>query len=271
MLACMKGRPPEKHVLPKASKLSADAAMPLYHQLFLSLRDDIRSGKLPVGAAVPGELVLAERFGVSRITARRALNDLAAHGYVERRRRAGTRVLPRLVTAPLEGSIDQAVEALLTFGRNTHARVVSVSAVPADQCAAALLKLSDGDAIIRAVRIREMDGMPLGIVVSQVPAAIAGQALTPKSLEGSSILATLAGIGWHAGDATQTISAQSADMETAALLGIDLGAALLRVERLVSDKQGRAFLHTVATYRADRYRVRIDLHDAQLTPVPEAQ
>ena len=67
----------------------------LHRQLFLVLRDQISQGLFADGA-LPGEEALCERFGVSRVTVRRALADLAAQGLVERRHGKGTFVAPNL-------------------------------------------------------------------------------------------------------------------------------------------------------------------------------
>ena len=58
--------------------------MPLYRQLLLVLRDQIHRGALVAGAALPTEHVRCEQYGVSRITVRRALQDLSSGGLVER-------------------------------------------------------------------------------------------------------------------------------------------------------------------------------------------
>ena len=72
--------------------LSSDNRVPLYHQIFLILRSKIFDGQYPLGSYLPGELEIEQIFGVSRITAVRALNELAATGLVVRERGRGTRV-----------------------------------------------------------------------------------------------------------------------------------------------------------------------------------
>ena len=62
----------------------------LHRQLFLVLREEISRGVFGDTGALPKEEALCERFGVSRITVRRALADLAALGLVERRHGRGT-------------------------------------------------------------------------------------------------------------------------------------------------------------------------------------
>ena len=63
---------------PDAHKLlRSDLPTPLYHQMFSLLRDRILSGEIPRGSRIPTEFELATAFGVSRITARRALDEAA--------------------------------------------------------------------------------------------------------------------------------------------------------------------------------------------------
>lgn len=236
-----------------------DAAVPLYHQIFLTLRDEIVGGRRPFGAIVPTEHELAERYAVSRITARRALDELAQHKLVERRRRIGTRVIYRSPTRPIEANIDQAVETLIAFGRNTRVKVIEIGEEAADTDVAAALDLAPGSPVVRAVRVRWLDNEPLGQVVSHVPIALR-HLITPANLTGMPMLALLHREGLAIGGARQTISALVADAPLAAALGIEARAPVLRVERVVTGEDGTPLLLTVASYRADRYRINLNLH-----------
>ena len=70
--------------------MTAGAGVPLHRQLFLVLHDEIASGALAPGDALPTEQTLCDQFGVSRITVRRALADLADAGLIERRQGVGS-------------------------------------------------------------------------------------------------------------------------------------------------------------------------------------
>lgn len=74
----------------KAGPVTAAAGVPLHRQLFLVLHDEIDRGVIAPGEALPTEQTLCDQFGVSRITVRRALADLAAQGYIERRQGVGS-------------------------------------------------------------------------------------------------------------------------------------------------------------------------------------
>src|SRR6202020_3511261 len=74
--------------------VTAGAGVPLHRQLFLVLHDEIARGAIAPGDALPSEQSLCDQFGVSRITVRRALADLAEQGYIERRQGVGSFVRP---------------------------------------------------------------------------------------------------------------------------------------------------------------------------------
>src|ERR1700735_1294906 len=78
--------------------VKADAGVPLHRQLYLVLHDEIARGALAPGDALPTEQALCDQFGVSRITVRRALADLAAQGHIARRAGVGSFVSRRAVT-----------------------------------------------------------------------------------------------------------------------------------------------------------------------------
>jgi GntR family transcriptional regulator len=236
-------------------------AVPLYHQIFLLLRDEIISGRHANGSTMPTEQGLALAHDVSRITARRALDELAQHGFVERRRRTGTRVVYQSPTRPIEADLEQAVESLIAFGRDTQVRVLALATEPATAAVAEQLAIEEGAPVIRAVRVRMIGAEPLGEVVSHVPAAL-GLELSRSDLTRTPMLGLLRDAGHTIGGGHQTISAGVAGDHLAALLAIDVRAPILRIERTVLGADKRPLLFTVASYRADRYRITIDLHAA---------
>lgn len=238
--------------------LDRSAAVPLYHQIFLELRDEILSGRRGFGTPVPTEADLAASYDVSRITARRALDELAQHGLVERRRRVGTTVTFRAPVRAIEANIDQAVDSLLAYGRATAVEVLDIAEEPADAAVAAALRLPEGEPIVRAVRRRSLDGEPIGLIVSHVPGAL-GSLVTREGLLRVPILELLAEAGHKPGAAEQTIAAMSADAMLATALSVEPRFPLLRIARTVANRAGDPILLTHAHYRADRYQIRLDL------------
>ncbi len=238
--------------------IDRDAAVPLYHQIFLELRDEIVGGHRATGSLAPTEQELAAAYSVSRITARRALDELALQRFVERKRRVGTTVIYQPPSRPIEANIDQAVDSLLALGQATKVRLLHLGEEPASFTVADALRLAPGDPVVRAVRVRSLDGAPLGYVVSYVPARLAS-VLTRAGLGATPILGLLEAAGHKPGAAEQTISAISADATLSDALEIEPRAPLLRIARTVFDLTGAPMLLTWAHYRSDRYQIRIDL------------
>src|SRR5258705_3342234 len=94
-------------------KLDDRASSPLYVQLAQKLADAIRDGRYQVDEALPSERVLAESLGLSRVTARKAIDQLVEQGLVVRRRGSGNYIAPKL---------EQALSRLTSFSEELHQR-----------------------------------------------------------------------------------------------------------------------------------------------------
>ena len=240
-------------------RIARGGGIPLYHQIYLALRDEILGGQRGDGAMLPTEHELVAHYGISRITARRALDELAGSGLAERRRRTGTRVTYRAAPAPIEANIDQAVESLIAFGRRTRVEVVAFAREPASAEIAQLLALAPPGIVVRALRLRFLEEAPLGAIESFVPERVAA-GLTGESLTATPLLELIRGAGHAIGGGTQRISAVAADPALADLLQVEPRAAVIRVDRVVRAPDGAPLLATIAQYRGDRYRLAVDLH-----------
>lgn len=235
--------------------------VPLYHQIFLQLREEITSGERSFGSRMPTEQELSAQFGVSRITARRALDELADNGFVERRRRIGTTVRYKSPAKPFRGNIEQALESLLTFGRRTTVRLLELDRVPARAPIDEALEIPEGTEIQRAIRVRWLDDSPVGHFTSFIPVDL-GVDLTEKTVKTTPMLTLIANAGVNIGGATQTISATLADAALSAALKVEIASPLLRVSRTVLDTDGRPVQHILAHFRPDKYQIRLDLGSA---------
>lgn len=210
---------------------------------------------------MPTEQELAENFSVSRITARRALDELAQTHLVERRRRVGTHVIFQPPAKPIEGSIEQAIESLITFGRSTQVKILEMDKVPARAPVSEALQIAVGTPILRVVRVRWLDDLPLSYIISYIPADL-GVEMTRAALKSTPMLSLLEKAGVKIGAATQTISASRADATLANALAVEIGSPILRVNRTVMDTDKRPVQHILAQFRPDRYQIRLDLHSA---------
>src|SRR3546814_8330146 len=125
----------------------------------------VQTCALPIcafGSRLPTEQELSAQFGVSRITARRALDELAAQDFVERKRRVGTTVAFRSPAKPFQGDIDQAVESLLNFGRSTKVKLLEMERMPARAPIDEAKRVEAGTPLLRVCRVRTFDRHPGG-------------------------------------------------------------------------------------------------------------
>jgi GntR family transcriptional regulator len=239
--------------------LRGDLPTPLYHQIFSILRDRIVGGELAHGDQMPTEFELAEAFEVSRITAKRALDELAAEGLVERRRGRGTHVThrhqPKPVAAPLTGLL----ENLEILGEHTEVRMLQFRRAAPSEPVRELFDLDPGEELAHAVRVRTRDGVPFGHYVSWTRTA--HRAFSAENLAKSSRIKLFRRAGIKLAQVEQTLSAALADSILAPRLEVEPGSALLTLERLSYDPEGRLVDLLQIHYRPDqfRYQMRLDL------------
>lgn len=223
--------------------------------IYLLLRDEITRGDLPVGAVLPSELRLADRYGVSRVTVRRALDALEQEGLIDRRAGSGTRVRgPETTGASIAADFATLMPQLVQMGQETTARLMSFAYIRAPAPIADALRLPDGAGVQRAVRVRLIDGAPFSYLTTHVPEAIA-QSFSESDLAVTPLFRLLERAGVQVDHASQSISASLATPEVAAALDVAVGAALIALTRVVFDASGRGVEHLAALYRPDRFRL----------------
>lgn len=229
-------------------------------QVYLIVRDRILSGAFGFGAKLPTENELAEYYGVSRVTVRRALGELARERLIERRRSAGTRVIYRPAPAPMTADISGVLANLADMGRRTAVKLLSFDYVPAAGAAAVAQALDVGpDQLLqRSVRVRAVDRVPFSYLTTHVPESIA-VTFTKQDLASRPLLELLERAGVKVEHARQRISAGLATPDVAQALEVRPGSPLIELVRVVCDQSGRAVEHLHALYRPDRYAFEMDL------------
>lgn len=239
-------------------RLNPSGPVPLYHQIFLIIRNRIYAGNLAAGDRVPGEQDLCDEFGVSRITAKRALNELADAGLVIRERGRGTRVIQRPAVPAVTSSIEGWLENISLMSHSTKAQVLEFGYAAALDDIAAALELAPGSEVQRAVRIRRLDGQPMSYLVTYVPAEI-GRHYTRTDLNSTPLLKLLEKAGVAVASARQSISATIADADIADALECPAGSPLIEVRRIVRDHNDRPVEYIRVLYRPDLYRFEMSM------------
>jgi DNA-binding GntR family transcriptional regulator len=221
---------------------------PLYFQLAQAIEGAITGGDLPAGSRLENELLLAERYGLSRPTVRRAVQELVDKGLLVRKRGVGTQVIQPHVRRPVE--LTSLYEDLARAGETPTTAVLSLERVPAPAEIAAELDLVEGVEIVVLRRLRYSHGEPLALMTNYLPGRFHP---TAEELSERGLYQYLRGQGVHLRVAHQRIGARPARAEEARLLEEPPRAALLTMERTAFDDQGVAVEHGQHAYRASRY------------------
>lgn len=188
----------------------------------------IRSRQWPPGSMIPNEADLAAEFGCARATVNRALRVLAEAGYLDRRRKAGTRVaLNPVRKATLHiPVIREEVEAKGgTYGYALISRETGFPPLPVRS----MLGLSAQDRLLHIRALHLLNGAPYALEDRWAnPLAVPG--LLDVDLERTSANAWLVqNVPYTRG--TLALSAAAADADTARHLGCLEGEALFVIER----------------------------------------
>lgn len=242
--------------------LRSESPTPLYHQIFTLLRERVLRGELVHGAQLPTEFELADSFGVSRITAKRALDQLAAEGLVERRRGKGTHVIHRVEPKPVPSPLTGLLESLEVLAEITQVRVLQFGHATPPEPVRALFGLSPRAQLAHAVRLRLRAQTPFGYYTTWTDTDHPG--FNADSLARSSRIKLFENIGLRLRHVEQVLSAVNADALTAMHLQVEPGTALLSMERRAYDADGRMVDLLNALYRPDQftYRMTMDVQPA---------
>lgn len=143
--------------------------IPFYHQVYLDLKSMIDSGQWGTGHRVPPERELATQYGVSVITIRRALDELAREQRLVRARGRGTFVLPHRIDRDLDEPMSF-TEEMQTRGLDPETRLVAARPESAGESVAAALQLEPGSPTLFLERLRLADGEPLLLEQVHLPA-----------------------------------------------------------------------------------------------------
>lgn len=230
--------------------LQAGGTGPLYMKLRQVLEEAIRSGKLDQGEALPPERDLAELAKVSRVTVRKAVDDLVRDGLLTRRHGSGT-----FVSKPVS-KVQQSLSRLTSFtedmarrGFQTRAEILERGLFHPTTEETVMLGLSAGQQVARINRLRLADETPLAIE----RASISPEFLPEPERVRTSLYEELDRTGSRPVRAIQRISATNVKEPDAGLLGMPVGAAGLSIERVSYLASGRVVEFTRSLYRGDAY------------------
>ena len=220
---------------------------PLYMQVARKLIQDVREGRYRVDQALPSERLLSDQLDISRVTARKAIDQLVDQGLVVRRRGSGNYVAPR-IEQPLS-NLSSFSEQLEQRGYRAGSQWLKRAIVMAAADEQLSLGLSSNTRVARLERLRLADDVVMAYEVSVIPATILPR---PEGV-GDSLYAHLDKTGHMPVRALQHIRAMNASATLAEQLGIPEDKAVLFITRIGYLESGQAVELTHSYCRSDHY------------------
>ena len=220
----------------------------LYEKVEEVLAAEIAGGELQPGDRLQSEDELLVRFGVSRITVRRAIQNLVQRGVVEIQRGRGTFVLAPRISQELT-KLTGFVEDMMAHGRRASAKVLSRSEVAANATVARQLGISKGTRVVRIERVRLADSVPMSLDETYLPLAI-GRQIVRNDLRVKPIFTLLEEkYGVPLAEAEYKLEASAASAHVAEALAIAEGAPIFRIERTTFTTGGEPIDYEMLSYR----------------------
>jgi GntR family transcriptional regulator len=239
-----------------AGALDKALPVPLYHQLQAVLKAEIESRRWQPDEQLPNEAKLAERFGVSKITVRQALQELADLGYIRREHGRGTFVERR--------KFDEGPRELTSFTEEMRrhllvakSRILSQTTMEAEAKVANALHIPLRSPIYVLKRVRLAGGEPMSVQTAHIP----GDLVPGLEVGEENSLYDLLQTRYHlyAARARETYFAALAQSPAAELLSVSPGSPVFAVERVTLLPNEKPFEFVQSIVRGDLYKIVLDL------------
>ena len=232
---------------------------------YVRVRDYLRTlatQELEAGDPLPSERELCDRFGVSRMTVRQAVDALVVDGVLERVHGRGMFVARSKVD--LQVRLTSFSEEMRRRGMAPSVEHLRAEVVPADTRIAAALEIDPADPVVHLHQLRFADGEPMSVQHCWLAEVLVPNIVDPPP---DSLYAELDRRGLLPAWGEDTVEAGEADAEEAELLGIGKGRAVLRIVRRAFSRD-LAVEFSEAVYRADRYTLWVPVARPQPSIMP---
>ncbi len=229
------------------------SVQPLYRQVAEQIAEEIGAGIRPVNSRISSERELAEEFGISRMTARAAINMLVQQGLVVRRNRAGAYVAQpkfRFDFSSPAGLHEQLRKA----GVEPGAQIIVANKLLASTVNREIrqaLVLDEQDKVYHIIRVRTANSEPIAVENSYFPAKLFPD-LLDFNLTDSIYDILKKHFGVESAKSVQEMEITLLDTQWADIMGIAAGLPALEVKRCAMTSNNEPFEFARDIYRGDR-------------------
>lgn len=239
----------------RPSPIRPDYPEPLWIQAVNLIKDEVASGALSGGSRLPPERELCQQLRISRVTLRKALNQLVEDGVLSPSHGRGWYVSGAAPRRDWPDSLESFTETARRMGLTASSTVLRAETSAASMDEAEELSIAPGTPLFHLERVRELDGVPIALDLTRIPAHLAPE-LAAADFRHESLFSRLAEAGVEMARAESTIEAREAEGESARLLGLEAGKPMLVMHQVVVDRLDRPLFTSTIRYNGERYRLR---------------
>jgi GntR family transcriptional regulator len=210
--------------------------VPKYVRIRDQLMEHILSSGLMRGDKLPSEADLVQRFVVSRVTVRQALEMLRADGIIESRHGKGW-FLRRLGPVQNLGKLQGFGEMLAPMGVNARSKVLDCTECAAPEAVSKAFALPEHSNVVRIARLRIAGGRVMSYDLSYFPLEIGRRLVTQDLAQNDIFVLIERALGLPLGFADVTIEIAPAEQDPAEKLGVKIATPIFKLTRLTHDRR----------------------------------
>ncbi|KAB8137807.1 GntR family transcriptional regulator [Gracilibacillus oryzae] len=237
--------------------IDKNSPLPIYYQLEQAIRAQIQQGELQPGELLPSEKAYTEKYNISRMTVRQAINNLAQEGLLVRMKGKGTFIAEQKIQQTLKG-ITSFSEEMKQKGKKAASRIITLEEVNANPYIAEKLDVDKDSSIWKLKRVRLADQIPIAFETSYMPKKIVGE-IKEENFAQSFYDYVENTLQLKITHGNQDIESTLAEEEDKEYLELEEGSPILLINRLTYVDGNRPFEYVRTAYRADKYKYKLSL------------
>lgn len=239
--------------------INKNSPLPIYYQLEEEIRLLIQTEKMKPGELLPSEREYAERYDISRMTVRQAINNLAADGLLYRQKGRGTFISDKKFEQNLQG-LTSFSEDMRERGLTPSNKLISFQLMEANERIAETLRLDKQEKVYEIKRIRNANGSPVAVETIYTPKQLVGD-MSQQDVEDSFYQYMEKKLNHKIAYGDQTIESVLANEFEIENLNVYEGDPILLMQRTsyLSDEKETPLEYVKSAYRADKYKFKLQM------------
>ena len=223
----------------------------LYRKVMLDLKDRIESQEFRTGDNLPSEKEMTKQYQVSRITVRKAIDELVKQGMVEKRQGAGSMVINKTMISSMS-TLRSTSEYMTEAGAELQYTLLDFRLISPDEQTADALQIGSHEKVYFIRRYKTMNGIPCIYEDSYMPVSLFPQ-INLHALEGSKYRYLEKELGFEIDGAMQDFTAVLPDQHICETLKLPIGQPVVQLLSIGKLKDGRIFEYTKLCFKPDTY------------------